>query len=146
MWLGFFIECMVSLIFLGINLLSLSITLFLSQLKLWFASQQCFEVLFLSQSSFLTDLFCSSERDFKDRLDRFTVTTVNFINDIVFIFCSYLIFRFTKEFILFYEIWVYTVVFHQNLQHTVNLYSFWCLPIECLWPPLVVATEANYDC
>ena len=30
MWLGFFKECMVSLIFLGINLLSLSITFFWS--------------------------------------------------------------------------------------------------------------------
>ena len=34
MWLGFFKECTVFLIFLGINLLSLSITFFWSQLKL----------------------------------------------------------------------------------------------------------------
>ena len=41
MWLGFSKECMVSLIFLKINLLSLSITFFWSQLKLWYASQKC---------------------------------------------------------------------------------------------------------
>ena len=63
MWLGFFKECMVSLIFLGINLLSLSITFFWSQLKLWSASQQRLAISFLSQSQFLTDLLCSSERD-----------------------------------------------------------------------------------
>ena len=34
MWLGFFKECMVSLIFLGINLLSLSITFFWSKLNI----------------------------------------------------------------------------------------------------------------
>ena len=33
MWLGFFKECMVSLIFLGINLFSLPVTFFWSQLK-----------------------------------------------------------------------------------------------------------------
>ena len=48
---------MVSLIFLGINLLSLSITFFWSQLKLWSASQQCLVISFLLQSQFLTDLF-----------------------------------------------------------------------------------------
>ena len=40
---------------------------------------------------------CSSERNFRSirftEVDCFTVTTVNFINDIVFIFCSYSIFR-----------------------------------------------------
>ena len=40
MWLGFFKECMVSLFYLGINLLSLAITFFWSHLKLWSASQQ----------------------------------------------------------------------------------------------------------
>ena len=34
MWLGLFKECMVSLIFLGINLLSLSITFFWSKLNI----------------------------------------------------------------------------------------------------------------
>ena len=49
-----------------INLLSLSITFFWSQLKLWSASQQYLAISFLSQSQFLTDLLGSSERDFKD--------------------------------------------------------------------------------
>ena len=55
--------------FLGINLLSLSVTFFWSQLKVWSASQQCLAISFLSQSQFLTYLLCSSERDFIDRLD-----------------------------------------------------------------------------
>ena len=38
MWLRFFKDCIVSLIFLGVNSLSLSTTFFWSQLKLWFAS------------------------------------------------------------------------------------------------------------
>ena len=44
---------------------------------------------------------CKTESLVKERFTEvycFAVTTVNFINDIVFIFCSYLIFRFTKEF------------------------------------------------
>ena len=53
MWLGFFKECKVSLIFLGINLLFLSTTFFWSQLNLWSASQHCLAVSFLSQSQFL---------------------------------------------------------------------------------------------
>ena len=53
MWLGFFKECKVSLIFLGINLLSLSITFFWSQLNLWSTSQHYLAVSFLSQSRFL---------------------------------------------------------------------------------------------
>ena len=69
MWLGFFKECMVSLIFLGISLLSLSITFSWSQLKLWSAYQQCLTISFLQQSQFLTDLLRSSERDFKDCLN-----------------------------------------------------------------------------
>ena len=36
--------------------------------KLWSSSQQCFLISFFSQLRFLTDLLCSSERDFKDRL------------------------------------------------------------------------------
>ena len=60
MWLRFFKVCIVSLIFQGINLLSLSITVFWSQLKLWSPSQQCLAISFLSQSQFLTDLLCSS--------------------------------------------------------------------------------------
>ena len=63
MWLGFFKECMVSLIFLGTNLLSLSITFFWSKLKLWSASQQCLAISFLSQSQFLTDILCSFDPD-----------------------------------------------------------------------------------
>ena len=63
MRLGFFKECMVSLIFLGINLLSLSVSFFWFQLKLWFASQQCLAISLLSQSQFLTDLLCSFERE-----------------------------------------------------------------------------------
>ena len=100
MWLGFFKECMVSLIFLWINLLFLSITFFGSQLKLCSVSQQCFAISFLSQSQFLIDLLCSSECNFKDfnRSNCFSVTTVNFRNNIIFIFCCYSIFRFTKEF------------------------------------------------
>ena len=47
MWLGFFKECMVSLILLGINLLSPSITFFFwSQLKLRSAFQQCLTTTF----------------------------------------------------------------------------------------------------
>ena len=105
MWLGFFKECMVSLIFLGINLLSLSITFFWSQLKLWSASQQCLAISFLSQSQFLTDLLCSSECDFKDRLDSPKLTarqllqsislTILFLSSVAIYLLS--IFWFTKE-------------------------------------------------
>ena len=52
----------------------------------------------------------------------FTVTTVSFINDVVFIFCSYLIFSFTNCMIMqnaftvesrsSCEFWVYVLVFH----------------------------------
>ena len=52
----------------------------------------------------------------------FTVTTVSFINDVVFIFCSYLIFSFTNWMIMqnaftmesrsSCEFWVYVLVFH----------------------------------
>ena len=52
----------------------------------------------------------------------FTVTTVSFINDVVFIFCSYLIFSFTYCMIMqnaftvesrsSCEFWVYVLVFH----------------------------------
>ena len=69
MWLGFFKEWMISLIFLEISLLSLSTTFFWYQLKLWSASQQRFAISLLSQLQFLIDLLCSSERDFKDCLD-----------------------------------------------------------------------------
>ena len=48
MWLEFFKECMVSLIFQGINLLFLSTLFFWSQLKLWSASQQCFDRSFVN--------------------------------------------------------------------------------------------------
>ena len=105
MRLGFFKECMVSLIFLGINLLSLSITFFWSQLKLWSASQQCLAISFLSQSQFLTDLLCSSECDFKDRLDSPKLTarqllqsislTILFLSSVAIYLLS--IFWFTKE-------------------------------------------------
>ena len=91
---------MVSLIFLSINLLSLSTTFFWSQLKLWSDSLQCFAISFLSKSQFLRDILCS-EHNFKTiitKVDYFTVTAVNFINNIVFIFCNSTIFRFTKEF------------------------------------------------
>ena len=83
---------MFSLIFIGINLVSLSITFFWSQLNLW---EQCLAISLLSQSQFLADILCSSERAF---IDCFTVTTVKCVNNIVFILCSYSIFRFTKEF------------------------------------------------
>ena len=157
MLLEFFKKCMVSLIFLGINLISLSKTFFWSQLKLWPAFQQCLAISFLSRSQFLTDFLYSSERYFLNarffvftELDCLTVTTVNFINNLVYIFCSYSIFWFTKELqcwksILFYEIWVYAVVFHRYLQRTVSLYSFWSLPLRYLWLVLVVMTEASYD-
>ena len=52
----------------------------------------------------------------------FTVTTVSFINDVVFIFCSYLIFSFTNWMIMqnvfamesrsSCEFWVYVLIFH----------------------------------
>ena len=48
------------------NLLSISTTFFWSQLKSWSGSQQCFAISFFSQSQCLTDILCSSERDFKD--------------------------------------------------------------------------------
>ena len=51
MWLGFFKKCMASLNFLRINLLSLSMTFFWSQLKLWSVSQQFLAISFLSQHS-----------------------------------------------------------------------------------------------
>ena len=125
MWLGFFKEYTVSLIFLVSNLLSLSTT-FGSQLKLWSASKQCFTISFFSQSQFLTDLLCSSERDLKDRLVYkvdwcFTITVFNFVNDIVFIFCSYSFSGYKgvyskcfqcKKWIFFCKIWVNTVVSH----------------------------------
>ena len=60
MRLGFFKECMVSLISLGIKLFSLLLTFFLSQLSIRFASQQCFAMSLLSQSQFLTNLLRSS--------------------------------------------------------------------------------------
>ena len=65
MWLRFFKECMVFLIFLGINLLSLPRTFFSSQLNLWSAFQQCFAILFFSQSA---DRLCLSGCNFKERL------------------------------------------------------------------------------
>ena len=124
MWLPFFKECIVSLIFPGINLLSLSTTFLWPQIKLRSASQQCFGISFFLQSQFLTDLLCSSEHNFKTVYiyrSRLPCSSINFINDIVFIFCNYSIFWFTKylkqcfqcrKWILFCEIWVYAIAFH----------------------------------
>ena len=107
MWLGFFKECMVSLIFLGINLLSLSITFFWSQLKLWSASQQRLAISFLSQSQFLAHLLCSCKRDFK-------------------------VFSVEKVDRIFWDL-SRCQVSPWYLQHTVNLCSFWSLPLGYLW-------------
>ena len=102
MWVGFFKDFMVSLIFLELNLLSLSATFSWYQLKSWSASQQCLLISFLSQLQFLVDLLCSFELDFNElrltEIDCLVVTTVTFINNIVFIFYSYAVVRFTKEF------------------------------------------------
>ena len=123
-WLGFFKECMVSLIFLGTNLFSLAITFIWSQLKLWSASQQCLAISFLSQ--FLTDLLGSSKRDFKDRLDYRSGLLQSYYSQFDKRHCFCLLelldlfvyeeiyancFQ-CRKLILFYEIWVYAVVFH----------------------------------
>ena len=101
-WLRFCREFMVSLIFLEINLLSLSTNFFWFQLMFWSASQQCFAFSFFLQSQFLTDLLGSSERDFKDRLDSPCRLLRSYYSQFriqyFFIFCSHSIFRFTKEF------------------------------------------------
>ena len=103
MWLGFFKECMVSLIFLGINLPSLSITFFLILFKVVICLPAVFSNFILitvaiSDRSFVF-IWSRFQRPFRfPEVGCFTVTTVSFISDIVFIFCNYSIFRFTKEF------------------------------------------------
>ena len=102
MWVAFFKDCMVSLIFLELNLLSLSTTFSWYQLKSWSASQQRLVISFLSQLQFLVDILCSFERDFNEfrltEIDCLVVTAVTFIKNILFIFCSYAVVRFTREF------------------------------------------------
>ena len=103
MWLGFFKECMVYLMFLGINLLSLSATSLLYQLKFDLLPSSVLQFhSYHNRNSwqiFCVHLNCNFKELFRfTKVDCFTVTTVNFINNIVFIFCSYSIFRFTKEF------------------------------------------------
>ena len=90
----------ISLIFLGINLLSLSTTLFWFQPKLGLASQQCFSIsLFSFPDRFFVFIWMQFSRLLKfTKVDCFGVTTVNFINDIDFIFCSYSFCWFTKTF------------------------------------------------
>ena len=159
MWLGFFKECMVSLIFLRINLLSLSITFFWSQLKLWSVSHNCLVISFLSQSRFLTDLLCSSEPDFKDRLDSPSKLLHSYYSQFHKRYCFYLLqlldplvykkvnaksFQYRKS-ISFYEIWLYAAGFYWYPQHTVNFYSSWSLTLRYLWLALVVVIEASSD-
>ena len=81
MWLGFSKECMVPLIFLWINLLSLSTTFFWSQLKLWSASQKCFAISFLSHCQF-TDFFSKLLSSVSDKVKLFAENfSENFILD-----------------------------------------------------------------
>ena len=82
MWLGFLKEFIVSLIFLGTNLFSLSTIFFWSQLKLWSASQQCFGISFISQSQFLTGLLSSSEYNLRDHVSSPKYTTLQLIQSI----------------------------------------------------------------
>ena len=62
----------------------------------------CFPIMFFN---FILVTMATPDRSFVfmkplrfTEVDYFTVNTINFINDIAFIFCSYLIFRFIKEF------------------------------------------------
>ena len=106
----------------------------------------------------MRDLFCSPDRHFKDILDKldcFAVTTVNFINDTVFIFCSHSIFQFTKQFtqtafsvksaFFFCEIWLHAVVFEEYFQRKLILYSFWSLLLGYLGLVFVVVAETSCD-
>ena len=86
-WLGFFKECIVSLIFLGISLFSLSTTFFLFQLKLWRASQQCFTIAISNRSFVLICRWFYKPFRFNE-VDCFAVTIVSFINDIVLSFVA----------------------------------------------------------
>ena len=114
MWVGFFKDFMVSLIFLELNLLSLSTTFSWYQLKSWSVSRQRLVISFLSQLQFLVDHLCSFGRDFKEfrltEIDCLVVTTVTFIKNVLFIFCSYAVVRFTKEF----RYWSVCVGFRYN--------------------------------
>ena len=97
MWLEFFKECIMTLIFLGINLLSLSTSFFQIPAKVLI----CFPTVqfhsFHNRNSW--QIFCVHlNAILKTKVDCFTVTKVSFINDVHFIFCSYSIFRCTKQF------------------------------------------------
>ena len=75
-------------------------------------------------------------------VDCFAFTTVNFISNFVFIFCTYSIFWFTivyakcfkcKQRFLFSKIWVCAVMSHQYPQRMDNFCSFWSHPIGYMW-------------
>ena len=97
MWLEFFKECMVSLIFLGINLLSLSTTFFWSQLPrsvLHFHSchNRNFWLIFcVNLNAILKTVYIHRSRLLYGYYSQFD-------KRYVFIFCSYSIFRYTMKF------------------------------------------------
>ena len=94
---------MVSLIFLGINLLFLSTTFLLIPGKVMIRSPtvSCNFILItigIPHRS-LVFIWTRFQRPFRfPKVDCYTFTIVSFISDTVFIFCDYSIFEFTKEF------------------------------------------------